>query len=916
MLKNNTQEVNKIISTTLLVCSFAFIALLLFDYLHVFGFDEKLRFVMKYFGLFCTISPFVVRKLNAPEEFVKYYTLIVLGVLIGVLGTFTSIGVYITYILVPVISCLYFDRKLTINCGIFSYLAMVFGVWVNTMSRWEIVYKGYSHEKVFVQYIIGFTVEYVVVMLFVHQFVKRASNFLKLQQEALLTIRADEKKYRMLSMGTRDVVFEVDVATWRYSANRSVFADGVDEAEMIVVDNLIERVSQFSSSLSSEIEKILTDVQEKDNISSDVDFSFTREGKKIPLWYHIEATALKDEDGNIIRVIGRLNNVTSVKLNEITNLQDRYYNLVKDNKKGRNTIFKKLVAEKDKFTQEDYRRMTETRQILVAFSDQLKEAVDLEEAMMSILAMSAAYMNVDRICLLVGIDVDNCEIGIQWSSNPDNLVPNQFGFLSAQDLEFVKSLYDKYGYLEMNPAHNIVMDTEGMTNDFFTGMIDSTLLGNQLWIPTVNAGEYDGAVFFDRYDTTPYSPSEKFLAMEIVNLVTMYISRIRAEKANIAKSAYLSNMSHEIRTPMNAILGMSEVALRSDRHDEVTKCLKTIRSSAQGLLGIINDILDFSKIESGKVDIILEEFNTLSIINDVATISNARNAEKHLDLSFNVPSDLPTRLYGDEVRLKQIMINLVNNAIKYTDSGSVKVFVEANKAGDKKIQLDFKVVDTGQGIKEEDLGKLFDTYSQVNKQQNHHKEGTGLGLAISKQLVELMDGKLYVESEYGKGSTFGFVIPLEVINEAPAGVLEDYDYGDDESIDITGFTAPGKKVLLVDDNDINLEVATMLLTPLELEIDQAKDGTEAIEATRKKKYDLVLMDNFMPTMNGGEATRIIRNQEDNPNRTTPVIALTADAVSGVREKLLDDGMNDFISKPIDTKLAYRKIKKWIYFNEV
>ena len=142
MLKNNTQEVNKIITTTLLVCSLAFVALLLFDYLHVFGFDEKLRFVMRYFGLFCTISPFVVRKFNAPEEFVKYYTLLVLGVLIGVLGTFTSIGVYITYILVPVISCLYFDRKLTINCGIFSYLAMVFGVWVNTMSRWEIVYKG------------------------------------------------------------------------------------------------------------------------------------------------------------------------------------------------------------------------------------------------------------------------------------------------------------------------------------------------------------------------------------------------------------------------------------------------------------------------------------------------------------------------------------------------------------------------------------------------------------------------------------------------------------------------------------------------------------------------------------------------------------------------------------------------------
>lgn len=385
--------------------------------------------------------------------------------------------------------------------------------------------------------------------------------------------------------------------------------------------------------------------------------------------------------------------------------------------------------------------------------------------------------------------------------------------------------------------------------------------------------------------------------------------RMNSEEANRAKSDFLSSMSHEIRTPMNAIMGMTTIALREDINPTVRNCLGVIRSSSEGLLSIINDILDISKIESGKVEIMNEEYRTLALLNDVSAMANARKADKDLEIKYEYRKDLPESLLGDFVRIKQVMINLVTNAIKYTDQGTITIGLDCKVNEEEQTSvLSFFVKDTGQGIKDEDLKKLFQSYSQVNKAQNHHKEGTGLGLMISKQLVELMDGHIGVESTYGKGSTFHFEIPQKVINNKPAGTLKDYEYKFDEEEE---FTAKDARILIVDDNELNLMIEESLFEPFEMKIRTATSGIEALRLCKENTYDLIFMDHFMPEMDGVETTKRIRAMLSNPNSRIPIVALTADAVSGSKEAMLAAGMDDFLSKPLDMKNATAILKKYL-----
>jgi len=343
-------------------------------------------------------------------------------------------------------------------------------------------------------------------------------------------------------------------------------------------------------------------------------------------------------------------------------------------------------------------------------------------------------------------------------------------------------------------------------------------------------------------------------------------------------------------------------------NDTIKKSLNIIKSSAEGLLAIINDILDFSKIESGKVEIINEDYQTLALMNDVKTIAEARNVEKQLNLQFHISEEIPSVLHGDMVRIKQVMVNLVNNAIKYTEKGSVNVYLNYDKKSDSLLNLDFRVVDTGQGIKEEDKNKLFNSFSQVNQEENHHKEGTGLGLAISKQLIELMGGTIGLESKYGEGTEFFFSVPQTIVNSAPAGNPDDFEYdsmGDDNEL----VTFPGAKILIVDDNEVNRMVAEALFSIFEMDITMADGGVRAVELSKENKYDIIFMDHLMPDMDGLQATRMIREDTANPNAKTCIVALTADAVAGVKEKMLEAGMDDFLSKPINMKLATSVLNK-------
>lgn len=390
----------------------------------------------------------------------------------------------------------------------------------------------------------------------------------------------------------------------------------------------------------------------------------------------------------------------------------------------------------------------------------------------------------------------------------------------------------------------------------------------------------------------------------------MMEERYSAEEQNRMKSRFLSSMSHEIRTPMNAILGMAEVALRKDMPEDVRKCLDVIRSSSAGLLEIINDILDISKIEAGKLSIIEETYTTESLIVDMQAVIDARNVDKKIPIIYHIPEHMPYALLGDAGRIKQVMFNYASNAIKYTDQGQIDITLSCKDRGDGMVDLTYSVADTGQGIRPEDMDKLFTMYGQLDMEKNYGKEGTGIGLAISKGFVDLMHGTVGVESVYGKGSRFSFTIPQKKIEESKGKEEQK------ESFDVVTqpehlFWAEGVRILLVDDNEINREVVKEILDPLQLQIDEAKNGKEAVERAGDTAYDLILMDSQMPVMTGEEATVAIRSDADCINRQVPVIALTADAVSGVRERLLGSGMNDYIVKPIDVKQMYDLLYRYL-----
>ena len=484
-----------------------------------------------------------------------------------------------------------------------------------------------------------------------------------------------------------------------------------------------------------------------------------------------------------------------------------------------------------------------------------------------------------------------------------------------------------------------------------------------------------------------------------------------AELANRAKSEFLANMSHEIRTPMNAILGMADLAISSKNNDKTMEYLHNIKTAANSLLTIINDVLDFSKIEAGVIEVIPEKYEIKSFINDIVTMINVRIGEKPLHFLIEDNPDLPRELIGDTTRVKQIMVNLLTNAVKFTPEGYVKLVIDMEKREDpSKILLKVSVYDTGIGIRKEDMPMLFGNFSQLDTKKNRNVEGTGLGLAISKRLVELMGGEISVESVYGQGSCFSFRIEQEIADQKPSVSISSNDNLNvavwlnnktrEESLvsklkslgvkgeainnpsDIIGFShlffdynnynklnqeklkgtklialsknymdrrelSGGKIViapltssivsdllcnknihsvgegeerksnlllnnthfLVVDDNDINLIIAENVFLDYGAEVTTAKSGQEAIDLIENNDYDIVFMDHMMPEMDGVEATVLIRQLEK--GKDLPIVALTANAVGDVKDMFLQNGMNDFLMKPLEFEEMERVFFEWL-----
>lgn len=386
--------------------------------------------------------------------------------------------------------------------------------------------------------------------------------------------------------------------------------------------------------------------------------------------------------------------------------------------------------------------------------------------------------------------------------------------------------------------------------------------------------------------------------------------RLQAEKASIAKSEFLANMSHEIRTPMNAIIGLNDIIMEECGDTEIYAHAKDVQSAAKNLLAIINDILDLSKVEAGKMELVYDDYYIKVMAGEVISMMDMAASQRGLILKYECDETIPCRYNGDEGRIKQILINILNNAIKFTKKGYVRTYITGKpgrNAGEE--LLIFCIEDTGCGIRKEDLGKIFEDFRQVDSKRNRSAEGTGLGLAIVKHLIELMDGTIEVESTYGKGTTVTITIPQKIVDECP---VSDMPKLPQEEPNITdSFTAPGVKVLIVDDNVINRKVARGFLKNYAFDLTEAESGPEAIELVRTVRYDIIFMDHMMPGMDGIEAARIIR-QDCGENGAAPVIvALTANAMEGMREHFLECGFEDFISKPLDRKEMNQLLLRWV-----
>ena len=509
---------------------------------------------------------------------------------------------------------------------------------------------------------------------------------------------------------------------------------------------------------------------------------------------------------------------------------------------------------------------------------------------------------IDRISAgIIAVDNDG---RVQYYNEPVTRLYPEFDNFFGKDRIIEKLLYKREAESSESVAamrrirtpYDIVAEIDGAvrTNE-------SIHIDDRIYTPEENELELQGESYGKLYvlvdDTEHYHYMEELQKQRDI-----------ADRANEAKSRFLASMSHEIRTPINAVLGMDEMILRESHEKGIRAYAVAIMSAGRTLLSLINDILDLSKVEEGKMDIIPVQYDLSSLVGDLVNVVRGRAEKKGLKFNVSVERQIPHMLIGDEIRIRQCVMNLLTNAVKYTEAGKVDLTVSAKKTDGSHISLCFTVLDTGIGMKEEDMENLFSPYKRIEEKRNRTIEGTGLGMSITRQLLELMGSRLKVKSEYGKGSEFSFALQQEVAKWDGIGNLTArlYDYSSAAHEYRELFRAPKARILVVDDTEMNLVVMKSLLKRTLIKIDTAMSGKEAIRMCADTPYDIIFIDHMMPDMDGIETLKAIRTS--GMSKDAPSVALTANAVSGAREMYLQAGFTNYLSKPIDGEKLERMIK--------
>lgn len=502
------------------VCALVLICLQILNALSVFDFDGALYAVITVLGFFVTLSPMLLFLMKVPDQFLKYYMFIAMAVFIGALGCFNNIGIYITFVLVPLASCQYFDEKFTHFCSVFSYIVMVVAVYINSAGKLEVQYLGWTHLQSFRAYLIGFTLEYVVVALFIVQNMRRVRTTLEEQHQAYLLQEAQDARYQLLMKETGDIIFEYYPQEGKYVANRSIYKKDHQHNTSVEITD-IDSAMQTYPGWKELYNRVMQGFRENHLMEFEVDMSYKADEKLVLLWFNVECFVVTD--GEIpVSMIGKMHDITRIKENQEMVRRQQLENIYNDSRR-QNSIFRQIEDKMISFDEADYNQLAAGHRFLAKVMEDVKYSENLVEGINQMLEQVGNHFAMDRICVVeTDMSSGTCFVRYQWNSRPENRLVNYYPSMTAEEIQNTIAVYDTSGYIEVNPEKGIITDLKN-SSEFIDEVVFGVLLGNQLWIPMLANGKYIGAVCFDRYDTTPYDIAQKFLLSEAVNTLTTHI---------------------------------------------------------------------------------------------------------------------------------------------------------------------------------------------------------------------------------------------------------------------------------------------------------------------------------------------------------------------------------------------------------